>query len=371
MSDIIAPDLVLDLAQARAFLNILDNNPGAPFGFRTLDDKNDDPRLAVKASGTLERGVRQSADPAKDGKPCRPAGLLNFMQHKGAGVFVVPNALDGLAQRKANVTRIRAGYVDCDSRGQVEAFHTFVAASGLVPSAVVVSGGIHEDVDKLHAYWCVDGCPVPEFTRLQLTLASRIGSDPAVQDAGRVMRLPGFWHQKRTPRMTRIITVSRTRYTWPEFLAHVLAQRQVCDPWAGGKGHGTRPAAAGQSLAPAGATARLRVLLGLHGGLVTPAVRALLCEAQPPSDDRAGNRHDSLKAVAARLVQIGWPDGDIQALVQPILIQSWGVDRTKRVAGMLAWIREQEAAALIAAPLPSARSTRLAAAFRQACGATR
>jgi hypothetical protein len=51
----------------------------------------------------------------------------------------------------------------------------------------------------------------------QRFLISRIGSDPAVQDPSRVMRLPGFYHQKRKPRMTRILEVSGVAYNAAEF----------------------------------------------------------------------------------------------------------------------------------------------------------
>ena len=359
-----------DLAQAGSFQLALDNNPGALFGFRTIDDSGDDPRLAVKAFGTLDRGVRQSSNPAKNGQSCHPARLLAYMQGLGAGVFVVPNELDGQGQGKGSVAGIRALWVDADSRAAVEGLHTFVARSGLIPTIVVASGGIHEGVDKLHAYWRVTGCPVADFTRAQLTLASRIGSDPAVQDVGRVMRLPGFRHQKGAPRMTRIVAQSGRAYSFPAFMDRGLAQPQICDPWAGSKGAGIRRAATGQLLDPAGPTARLRVLLDRHGGLVTPAVRALLREAVAPTEDRAGNRHATLMAVAARCVQVGWPDADIQALVQPVVIEHWGGDRSHRLAGMLAWAREQEAAALAAAPPMTDRATRLAAAFAMARGTT-
>lgn len=367
MSTTTTPVLTPDLAQARTFLDALDPSPGAQFGFRTFDDAGDDLRLAVKAFGTLDSGTRQSSNPAKHGKPCRPAGLLTWMQGKGAGAFVVPNQLDGRGQLKANVVGIRALYADCDNRQEVEQVHAFIKASGLMPTIIVASGGTHEGVDKLHAYWRVTGCPVPEFTRGQLTLVSRIGSDPAVQDPGRVMRLPGFWHQKREPRMTWIVAQSSATYAYPDLLARVMAQPQVCDPWAGGRGTGTRRVATGQPLDPAGPTGRLRVLLDLHGDMVTPAVKALVREAVAPTKDRAGNRHATLLSIAARCVQVGWPDADIQALVQPVVIEHWGGDRSERLAGMLIWVREQEAADLAVAPPMTPRAARLAAAF----GATR
>ena len=355
-----------DLAQARAFLDSLDARPGASFGFRTIDDGGDDPRLAIKAFGNLGRGVRQSGDLGKNGRPCRPARLLAYMQGLGAGVFVMPNELDGRGQGKASVMGIRTLWIDADSSAAVAGLRAFIAQSGLVPAVVVASGGTHEGVDKLHAYWRVTACPVADFTHGQLTLVSRIGSDPAVQDAGRVMRLPGFWHQKREPRMTRIVESSNAHYAWPGFLAQIQLQPQLCDPWAGGKGTGTRRVVAGQSLNFAGPTARLRVLLNLHGGLVTPAVRTLLKEAVAPTMEQAGNRHATLMAVAARLVQIGWLEADIQALVQPVVIEHWGVDRRERLAGMLAWARGNEATARAAEPALSAHAARIVTAFSAA-----
>jgi hypothetical protein len=45
-----------------------------------------------------------------------------------------------------------------------------------------------------------------EFPALQRSLAKRFAGDPAVSDLPRVMRLPGFFHQKKdsTPFMTRM-----------------------------------------------------------------------------------------------------------------------------------------------------------------------
>ena len=368
MSNTTTPVIVPDLAQAGTFLRALDSDPAAQFGFRTIDDAGDDPRLAVKAFGTLDGGVRQSGNPIKNGQPCRSTRLLAYMQSRGAGVFVVPNELDGRGQSRANVMGVRALWVDADSRAAVVDLHAFIARSGLVPAVVVASGGTHEGVDKLHAYWRVTGCPVVDFPRGQLTLVSRIGSDSAVHDLGRVMRLPGFWHQKHEPRMTRIIELSGSAYDLLTFMARVLAQPQVCDPWAGGKGTGTRRAAAGQPLDPASPSARLRALMVLNGGLVTPAVRALLIEAIAPKENQAGNRHATLLAVAARCVQLGWPDTDIQALVQPVLIQSWGSHRRERLVEVLAWVRAQEAATIATAPPITARAARLAVAFGQPGG---
>lgn len=353
-----AEALRANLVEAGRFLVALDPDPCATFGFRTCADHGDDIRLAVKAFGSLDCGIRQSKDPSKDGKRCHPARLLSFMQNMGAGAFVVVNKLDGRGQLKANITAIRALYVDADSRREVEAVHAFLSTTGLIPTAMVASGGVHDGVEKLQVYWRIEGCPVLEFTDAQLTLVSRIGTDPAVHDVGRVMRLPGFWHQKREPRQTRIVSIAPTgHYEFAEFMARVTAQPQIVDPWASSRRarQRTAPRRGGNVItaatAAAGPTARLRILLDMHGGLITPAVRALLREAVPPEDGRPGNRHATMVSAVARCMQAGWPDADIRALVLPVINGEWGgPDRSDRLEQIIAWTRGQENTAIAATP---------------------
>jgi hypothetical protein len=363
------PPLRPNLAEARLFLAALDPDPTAQFGFRTFDDRGEDPRLAVKAFGTLDRGIRQSANPEKHGKPCRPARLLEFMQSMRAGAFVVPNKLDGLGQLKRNVVAIRALYVDADSRPEVERLDRFIALTGLTPTVLVASGGLHEGVEKLQCYWHVRGCPVAEFRDAQLTLVSRIGTDPAVQDAGRVMRLAGFWHQKREPRQTRILSVDpAVEYDFAEFMARVRLQPQICEPWARGRvGSQVRSAvslrANAVALPTAGPKARLQALRVRYAGFLSPAARVLLRDAAPPTDAHPGNRHTTLVTVVGSCIQAGWPDGDIRDLVLPIVNTEWGDgDWSQHLDQILAWTREQHEAPQTA-PAATSRLSRIAAAF--------
>jgi hypothetical protein len=350
-----ANPLIPDLAEAARFLAALDAESNASFGFRTFDDRGGDIRLAIKCYGTLLNGIRQSSSDTKNGKACVPAQLLAYMQSLGAGAFVVPNELDGEGQLRKNVIRVRLFYVDADAAEQVARVHAFIAVTGLEPTVMVASGGIHSGVDKLQVFWRIDGCLIAKFTSGQLTLVSRVGTDSTVQDAGRVMRIPGFWHQKDAPRQTRIITLTDRAYDCRDFLRRVERQPQICNPWSARNGGkvGTHARGTPRQANTGSLTARLRVLLDRHGGLVTPAVHALLREAQAPTEGAGGNRHATLVAVVARLVQIGWPDLDIRQLVLPVVLNIWDVDPREvsgRLDGILAWTREQEAAALAAEP---------------------
>jgi hypothetical protein len=42
-------------------------------------------------------------------------------------------------------------------------------------------------------------------------LAKQFNSDLSVKDLARVMRLPGFWHQKGDPFQTRIVTLGKVQ----------------------------------------------------------------------------------------------------------------------------------------------------------------
>jgi hypothetical protein len=352
-----------DLDHTRKFLGAIDRGPAPQFDFRTVDDRGDDPRKSVKAHGTPDCGVRLHSDTAKNGKPCRPLGLLTYMQQLLAGAFFLPNETDGEGQKQQNVKRIRCLFVDADTREAVERLRAFVAKTGLIPTVVVESGGLDQGVPKLHAYWVITGCEVSQFRDAQLTLVSRLGTDPAVQDAGRVMRLPGFWHLKREPRMTRAVEFNGVVYAFASFMARVKAEPQIVDPWAGGKGRG-RPAGgrvgSGMASGSAGPTARLRVLLDRYGGLVTPAVRALLREAAAPSDTGPGNRHATLVSITARCTQAGWSDADMRTLVLPVVNTEWADgDWGAHLDSILAWTRQQETAAIAAstsAPAALARA---------------
>ena len=192
----------------------------------------------------LDRGIRQHNDPVKNGKPCCPARLLSYMQGLGAGAFFVINKLDGVGQRLANVAALPGALdVDADSRPEVERLHAFIATTGLTPTAVVASGGVHDGVEKLQAYWRMSGCPVAAFTRAQLSLVSRIGTDPAVQDASRVMRAAGVSGTRRGSlgkrtswRLTRPPSTS-SRRSWLacshscRLLIHGPAARALGDQW--------------------------------------------------------------------------------------------------------------------------------------------
>ena len=176
MSALIPPP---NIVMAKAFLDALD--PTGIFTFQTFDDDKNrkDRSLARILHGQLEH--HQEA--------------LSRLQRHGAGVFVMVNQGDGQGRSAANVITVRAHVLDLDGAPLDP-----VMKPCLPPHIVVESSP-----EKWHAYWLVEGCPLQEFKARQHALATRFNGDMAVCDLPRVMRLPGFWHQKGSPFQTRLV----------------------------------------------------------------------------------------------------------------------------------------------------------------------
>lgn len=179
------PILKPDLNEVRRFLNILD--PMGIFTFQTFadDKKRKSPALARVLHGTLDQHFSE----------------LTHLQQLGAGVFVMVNRGDGIThpgnktcRTGKNVIAIRSVFVDLDG----SPLEPVLLA--LQPDIVVESSP-----GRYHGHWLTNDCPLSDFTLRQKQIAQKFNGDPSVHDLPRVMRLPGFWHQKGAPFMSHII----------------------------------------------------------------------------------------------------------------------------------------------------------------------
>lgn len=171
---------------ARDFIEWLTGYPNTAVTFQTFDESKKNNRgLARVFHGPLDDQI----------------DALCALQNQGAGVFVMVNEGDGIIRpnRKTcrtndNVTRVRALFVDLDG-APLEP----VLNAAIPPSIVVISSP-----GRYHVYWSDVDCALDDFATAQKSLANRFNGDPSVCDLSRVMRLPGFWHQKAEPYMTSI-----------------------------------------------------------------------------------------------------------------------------------------------------------------------
>lgn len=189
--DAVQPDLSIDLKQAQAFLDALE--PGGKFTFQTF------PEAAVRDEQPTSRPRVLHGTLDEHGNE------LTSLNMKGAGIFVMVNAGDGIPQSGSrtcrtakNVVKVRANFVDLDGSPIEPILECELSANIIVSSSP----------GRWHAYWLVDGEELAEFSVLQKQLASRFKGDKSVNDLPRVMRLPGFNHMKAQPfpvRMTRCV----------------------------------------------------------------------------------------------------------------------------------------------------------------------
>lgn len=118
-------------------------------------------------------------------------GEASTWNAQGWGVFATVQQFRG-ARRKENLERIRAWAIDLDGgdkAAQRERIHRCAKVS-LMPSSIV------ETKNGYHVYWyALDARP--EHYRLVLDrLVTFFGADKNARDLARVLRVPGYLHQK-------------------------------------------------------------------------------------------------------------------------------------------------------------------------------
>lgn len=188
----------VDLNEAHRFLNTLD--PEGIFTFQTFADRDE-----LNQQSVSRDGKGRTFDPLAKvfhGTLEEHAGALISLNEQGAGVFVMVNEGDGVVHEgrrtcrtNGNVIRVRANFVDLDG-APLEP----VLSCPRPPDIVVESSR-----GKWHAYWLTE-CDRSRFSAAQAALAEMFGGDKSVVDLARVMRLPGFFHNKSgEPVMTRLL----------------------------------------------------------------------------------------------------------------------------------------------------------------------
>jgi hypothetical protein len=172
---------------ARKFIELLTGDPASPMTFQTFDD-------SPQGRGGLARVFHGSIDEHFE--------ALLALSHRGAGVFVMVNRGDGVVQQgrktcrtNGNVVEVRAHFIDLDGA-------PLEPALGVDVEPLMV---IESSPNRWHVYWKFDGMDLARFSAVQSTLAACFQADPSVKDLARVMRLPGFVHQKGEPFLTHIV----------------------------------------------------------------------------------------------------------------------------------------------------------------------
>ena len=176
--------LLPSFEEAEAFLTALAGKD-APYTFQTFDD------VKGRQDKTLARIYHGTFNEHKH--------ALAALNAKGAGVYITVNKTDLKGRKEANITAVRALFVDLDG-SPLQPIKDL--PEDLQPHIIIESSP-----HKWHAYWLVNNCTLEQFKPLQQALAAKFNGDKAVCDLPRVMRLAGFSHNKGESFITRINTM--------------------------------------------------------------------------------------------------------------------------------------------------------------------
>lgn len=166
-----------DLTLARDFLAFF----GESHTFQTFDDTG-------QGRGALAKVMHGGAEHLE---------RLAQLNSRGAGVFFTVNQTDQRGRRAENITGVRALFLDLDG-APLEPVIEAAGAAGVKPHLVVETSP-----GKYHVYWLVQGVKTEHFSTAQRALAMKFGGDSKVCDLPRVMRIPGFLHQKGQPFLSK------------------------------------------------------------------------------------------------------------------------------------------------------------------------
>jgi hypothetical protein len=200
------PQLICDKTEAARFLVALDHR-AAHHTFQTFDDNADikSPKLASVFNGTLQKNWIQLTD----------------LSSRGAGVFITVNETNLRGREASDIVRVRTLFVDLDG-----ASLDVIKNDTEVPQPHIT---VESSPNHWHVYWLVNNVPLGAFRRLQQFLIKRFGGDPKVHDLPRVLRLPGFPHQKikhgvvSTPFLSRIESINKAAPYDVEIFASLMA----------------------------------------------------------------------------------------------------------------------------------------------------
>jgi len=193
-----------DRSQAADFLSFLDPDAvifGEPFAFQTYDDNKTRKGPGRTLIGTLDAHIATLADANRN----------------GYAVHVTINDTAGQPRRATNVVKVRKHFVEIDGTMRRDRILKLAEATGIKAAWINESSP-----GKYHVYFNVADDvrdDLAGFTLRQKKLAKVFDGGRESVDLPRVLRLPGFLHQKGKPFQVRAVykDASAPAYTAADF----------------------------------------------------------------------------------------------------------------------------------------------------------
>jgi hypothetical protein len=189
-------------ADAEAFITALTGDVNTKVTFQTFNDADKRARSGRWFHGSIAEHWEQ----------------LVALNRAGHGIFVMINKGDGRGRAAKNVIELRAAFLDDDGRNAPVIFTgAGIAPFTSLPPAITVQSKAGQ-----HHYFPLNpGEPRDRFPHVQGVLAAHFGTDPAIKDLPRVMRMPGFMHMKdpKNPILVRLVKADHARYSIDDLIA--------------------------------------------------------------------------------------------------------------------------------------------------------
>lgn len=167
--------------------------------FETIKDflKNF-PDFALQTFDDRE-GVEKDKSLITNGRPNDyTSDKLFDLNSRGAGIFFTVNKFPTGKRTKNDCSGVNAWFVESDDLSIDDQTRNLLS-SPLAPSIVVRSK------KSLHAYWLAKDATIENFVKIQQGLIEKFSGDPAMKDISRVLRIPGFYHNKSDPFMVDLM----------------------------------------------------------------------------------------------------------------------------------------------------------------------
>ena len=136
---------------------------------------------------------------------------LANLNKKGAGVFFTANAFPSGRRRKVDCTGVNAWYFEIDDISIDEQWER-------IKKAPIHPGIIVQTQKSLHCYYLAKDGAISSFNTIVKGLIQYFESDPACKDISRVLRVPGFCHNKGEPVEVHIVHYGPKLHTEAEML---------------------------------------------------------------------------------------------------------------------------------------------------------
>lgn len=115
-----------------------------------------------------------------------------------AGMAVTMMINEGKSRKAADVAKIKAFFVDFDKG--------CMTLKDLLRLPIEPHLVNETSPGNFHAFWLVEGCQLAQFKPVMQALAKKLGTDPAVCDLSRTMRIPGTYNNKgKTPFLVKTV----------------------------------------------------------------------------------------------------------------------------------------------------------------------